>query len=449
MTFKSSNEDFHLNCSSKSSNDRLLTTSLLELSDIPFKSSKQFSHCPHWAEGIDLWSLSSLRRDIQKENDSSRCQYEFHCDLGLYLPRHEKPVSAPLTTKYLSNCSKTKVLTKDFQPERIRILLKKEKDFLQSTNFNSNEDKRRSSPSVPMNTNRSNQNEDYFNETNHQEENQRNKTEKLKNLLKEHLTEMLTRGSTYLQRENQQQQQQNSNENSSNRKENLTKFVDEKPPLGFRVSQIDFQQQKHFQSISLEKMAQQRNSHQDLNHLSSPLSSSSSSSRSASSKTSRSRSSSSSPSHSTRPSTQPHLHLHHQQHQTQSSSTTMMMTFNQLPSSLVRRNPLNSTGSIQMLNTSKLTSSNPIRRKPFSSPNPNQSNSNSNDLFVIGDSTTQKYSSNGDPSKKTSTYFSPNHRRSHHQQSKCLTTTTTTIDLLPPIISGKRLHLPAANHRYL
>ncbi len=27
--------------------------------------------------------------------------------------------------------------------------------------------------------------------------------------------------------------------------------------------------------------------------------------------------------------------------------------------------------------------------------------------------------------------------------------TTTTIELLPPIISGKRLHIPLANHRYL
>jgi hypothetical protein len=26
---------------------------------------------------------------------------------------------------------------------------------------------------------------------------------------------------------------------------------------------------------------------------------------------------------------------------------------------------------------------------------------------------------------------------------------TTTIELLPPIISGKRLHIPIANHRYL
>ena len=29
------------------------------------------------------------------------------------------------------------------------------------------------------------------------------------------------------------------------------------------------------------------------------------------------------------------------------------------------------------------------------------------------------------------------------------TTTTTTIELLPPIISGKRLHIPIGNHRYL
>lgn len=55
------------------------------------------------------------------KKESMRCHYEFHCDLGLYLPRHEKPLSAPLTTKYLSNCSTTKVLTKDFKPERIRI----------------------------------------------------------------------------------------------------------------------------------------------------------------------------------------------------------------------------------------------------------------------------------------------------------------------------------------
>jgi len=28
-------------------------------------------------------------------------------------------------------------------------------------------------------------------------------------------------------------------------------------------------------------------------------------------------------------------------------------------------------------------------------------------------------------------------------------TTTTTIELLPPIVSGKRLHIPLANHRHL
>lgn len=114
---------------------------------------------------------------------------------------------------------------------------------------------------------------------------------------------------------------------------------------------------------------------------------------------------------------------------------------------LVRRNASNPNGSTRMMNQSKSIYSNPLRRKEMFN---NETTSTSKDLFVIGDSQTQKYSLT-DNSKKNPLVSSTPHRHSHRSSkgpSNC-PMTTTTIDLLPPIIAGKRLHLPAANHRYL
>jgi hypothetical protein len=105
--------------------DRSLTTRLLESSNIPSKCSSRFAHTPEWADGIDIWSSSQISTT---KNEISRHHFDFHRDLGLYLPRHEKPNSAPTTLKALQINSK--ITTNHFPPQRIRQLLNKEKDLL-------------------------------------------------------------------------------------------------------------------------------------------------------------------------------------------------------------------------------------------------------------------------------------------------------------------------------
>ena len=60
-----------------------------------------------------------------------------------------------------------------------------------------------------------------------------------------------------------------------------------------------------------------------------------------------------------------------------------------------------------------------------------------------------KYSS--DQSHRRNQFYPSSQQRQSNKNNSTLitTTTTTTIDLLPPIISGKRLHLPTGHHRYL
>lgn len=105
--------------------DRSLTTRLIESSNIPSKISSRFAHTPEWADGLDVWPLSHLNTT---KTDISRRHFDFHNDLGLFLPRHEKPNSAPTSFKNLQINSK--MTTNNLPPERIRQLLKKEKDLL-------------------------------------------------------------------------------------------------------------------------------------------------------------------------------------------------------------------------------------------------------------------------------------------------------------------------------
>ncbi len=101
--------------------DRSITTRLIESSNIPPKSSSRFAHTPEWADGLDNWSSSQVCTTKSR-------QFDFHRDLGLYLPRHEKPNSAPMSLKNIQLSSK---LTRNhFPPERIQQLIKKEKDLL-------------------------------------------------------------------------------------------------------------------------------------------------------------------------------------------------------------------------------------------------------------------------------------------------------------------------------
>jgi hypothetical protein len=106
--------------------DRSLTTCLIELSNNPLKcATARFAHTPEWADGLDMWSSSQISTT---KPDVARRHFDFHCDLGLYLPRHEKPNSAPTSLKGLQMHSK--IPTNNFTPLRIRQLLRRQKDLL-------------------------------------------------------------------------------------------------------------------------------------------------------------------------------------------------------------------------------------------------------------------------------------------------------------------------------
>jgi len=129
--------------------DRSLTTCLIESSNIPSKSSSHFAHTPEWADGIDIWSS----QNCTTKNEISRRHFDFHRDIGLYLPRHEKPNSAPTSLKNLQINSR--IPTNNFTPERIRQLLRKEKELLSQNDLSNQQvimDNQSSSPPVPTNT---------------------------------------------------------------------------------------------------------------------------------------------------------------------------------------------------------------------------------------------------------------------------------------------------------
>lgn len=128
--------------------DRSLTTRLIELSNNPFKCSSCFAHRPEWVDGLDRWSPTEISNT---KNDLSRRHLDFHNDIGLYLPRHEKPNSAPITSKGLQISSK--IRTNNFTPDRIRQLLNKEKDLLLEHNLSDEQSMiEDQSPPVPSNT---------------------------------------------------------------------------------------------------------------------------------------------------------------------------------------------------------------------------------------------------------------------------------------------------------
>ena len=107
-----------------------LTKRLIECSNNPSKVfSSYFAHTPEWADGLDIWSSSSQITPMKP--DAPRRHLDFHHDLGLYLPRHEKPNSAPISTKnpHHHHHHPTPPITQ-LPPERLRILIRKEKDLL-------------------------------------------------------------------------------------------------------------------------------------------------------------------------------------------------------------------------------------------------------------------------------------------------------------------------------
>lgn len=128
--------------------DRSLTTHLIELSHLPLKSSFRFAHRPEWADSLDRWSSNE---NSNHKNDLSRRYLEFHNDIGIYLPRHEKPNSAPISSKGLQFNSK--LPTNHFTPQRIRQLLNKEKDLLIENNLSESQlNHEKQIPPVPTNT---------------------------------------------------------------------------------------------------------------------------------------------------------------------------------------------------------------------------------------------------------------------------------------------------------
>ena len=140
--------DKYSSCSSYCStlNSQSLTKRLIELSNTPSRSSLRFAHTPEWADGLETWNYS---QNSTIKTDLSRRNLDFHDDIGLYLPRCEKPKSAPICLKNLHINSK--VPPNNVPPERIRHLLKREKDLLSQNEPPSDE----ILPKVPTNTYRS------------------------------------------------------------------------------------------------------------------------------------------------------------------------------------------------------------------------------------------------------------------------------------------------------
>lgn len=409
-----------------SSIDRSLTNRLIETSNIPLKSSYRFCHTPEWADGLDLWSSVGICSTIK--NDINRRQFDFHCDLGLFLPRHEKPSSAPTSFKNLQ--SNPKLSTNHLPPERIRILLKKEKDLLlQNDLINQSVISTNLPPPVPLNTLRQSNSLESSSTGEirlplchtrtrsstppsvhgtpplpppvHPNRVPQLNQDALKCLLKEHLTTLLTRGASTMNanrslvnlQTNEQKQTKNDSKlleerfskldeliSSQQSKTNQTSSIIFHPrsTLGLTITPVDLNPQKNSQTITLERMAQQRTFLPDSENSSAV---------------------------SSRPSTQP---------------VPMPMPPTTTTNHLFQQQRMNSKRNLETINSA-----------PGDFISSNESSNNK-----VSESQRRGQSNNRSSSKNGI------HRT-------IVPTTTTTIELLPPIISGKRLHIPLANHRHL
>ncbi|CAF1312734.1 unnamed protein product, partial [Adineta ricciae] len=210
----------------------------------------------------------------------------------------------------------------------------------------------------------------------------------LKSLLEEHLTSLLTRGASTVN-SNRPTNEPKQASRTDKRDEIIPTplstistshfIVQQKSSVGVTITPVDMSPQRHFQSVSLEKLAQQRSFLQD-NELSSP-----------------------STTNSTRPSTEP------------VSFPPPTHRYQQQQKVVLKRN----------LETT---------------------HSSSGDLFISNENSNKFSEHNqliqnfrkGHPHHGTTT--KPKNQRTNR---------TTTIELLPPIVSGKRVHISLANHRYL
>ncbi|CAF1000878.1 unnamed protein product [Rotaria sp. Silwood1] len=202
------------NCSL--SNDQSLTKRLIESSNKSSEYFHRFVNISEWSDGLDHWSLSEI---IRKSHLYQQDYLDFHCDVGLYLPRYEKD---KLQEKSLENdLFYSKRRRNDFLPERLRKLFKKEKKLLieeNQSNISSSDDQLSSTEdnqfSKSIQQSKSNeissnkvrlslrqvQSQYYLPENQlkqiHQQNYQSVNGEKLKSLLKQQLTNLFTRQTT-------------------------------------------------------------------------------------------------------------------------------------------------------------------------------------------------------------------------------------------------------------
>lgn len=131
-------EDLHNQRFCSTVMDRSLTDKLIESSLSPLKYPSNFAHNSDWTEGLDFWSLSSPnKKELSTKDGTHRRTIDFHADIGLYLPRQEKPSSAPTSTKF--NQIHHKIPSNRLTPERIRLLMRREKDLLLNVSSSSGE----------------------------------------------------------------------------------------------------------------------------------------------------------------------------------------------------------------------------------------------------------------------------------------------------------------------
>lgn len=257
----------------------------------------------------------------------------------------------------------------------------------------------------------------------HQSSNSSLNQDTLKCLLKEHLTSLLTRGASTLNAnrtlintpsaEIKQQSRSDSKliEERSNKfdeiNSTLTLFqqskISQTSPLGFHqkssfgltVTPVDLASQRNFQSVSLEKMAQQKTSLQDND--SSSISSS-------------------------RPSTQPGFYIFLSLYYIIQELSSLNLV--PVPQPTYQQQKVNPRKTYEATNSSCVE---------MYLPNENYLRQNEQCQTIQNN---RKIPPNNRSSSKTGIH-------------RTTIPTATTIELLPPIISGKRLHIPIANHRYL
>ncbi|CAF3309419.1 unnamed protein product [Rotaria socialis] len=113
-----------------SSNDQLLTKRLIESSNHPLQCFHRFVNKSEWTNGLDVWSPSETLR----KNHCNQRYLDFHHDIGLYLPRYEndnlQETSIENDLNYLRGIEKITL------PKRLRTLMDKEKNLLKENHSN-------------------------------------------------------------------------------------------------------------------------------------------------------------------------------------------------------------------------------------------------------------------------------------------------------------------------